>query len=327
MLVRDQKGVNHAARPGPAQQRPTAPTGRRVLGTVAIVLVASLGSVYLLGRVIGDHGATRPAGTSTIGPGQAAAVPEEMATSAAEPSEPAPIGAGPDDQTAATGGRPPLPPDPNGPFGSRQTTGTSQVALTFDDGPDPAYTPRVLTLLRQYQVKATFCLVGANAQAHPDLVRAIVADGHILCNHSWAHDLKLGSRSSLTILSDLLRTNRAIRAAVPGAEIRYYRQPGGNWTGRVVTVASQLGMTSLDWAVDPRDWAESSPARIAATVTSQTRAGDIVLLHDGGGNRAPTTIALETILATLVGRFDLTGLTGTENVTSPDNVAPAPRPS
>jgi peptidoglycan/xylan/chitin deacetylase (PgdA/CDA1 family) len=326
MLIGDQEGVYRTGHPEPAPHRTTAPpSGGRILGTVAVVLVASLGSVYLLGRALGDDDATsRP---TTAGAGQVGTVPDEMATSAATPPAPSPT-AGPardGEGEGDTQGRPPLPSDPNGPFGSRQTTGTSRVALTFDDGPDPTYTPRVLALLRRYQVKATFCLVGENVRAHPDLVRAIVADGHTLCNHSWSHDLRLGSRPTVTILADLLRTNRAIQAAVPGVEIRYFRQPGGNWTARVVSTAAQLGMTSLDWAVDPRDWAESSPARIAATVTGQTTAGDIVLMHDGGGNRAATATALEAILSTLTNRVDLAALPTRPDPS--DQGVPAPRPS
>ena len=82
-----------------------------------------------------------------------------------------------------------------GPLRQPRQHRTPEVALTFDDGPDPTYTPQVLALLRPYRVKATFCVVGENAQAHPDLVRQIVADGHTLCNHSWHHDVLLGTRS------------------------------------------------------------------------------------------------------------------------------------
>ena len=145
--------------------------------------------------------------------------------------------------------------------------------MTFDDGPDPRYTPQVLALLREYDVKATFCVVGENAQDHPDLIQAIVADGHTLCNHSWHHDVTLGNRSADQIRADLLRTNEAIRAAVPDAPIVWYRQPGGAWTYPVVSVAQQLGMTPLHWSVDPSDWQVPGAAKIAATVLSQAEPG------------------------------------------------------
>lgn len=195
-----------------------------------------------------------------------------------------------------------------GPYGSRSTTGSHEVALTFDDGPDPSYTPQALALLRQYQVQATFCLVGVNVQRYPDLVRAIAADGHTLCNHSWSHDLSLGRRSRALIENDLVRTNEAIHQAVPGARIAYFRQPGGNWTPQVVSVAHELGMTPLHWAVDPQDWRRPGAGSISATVTGETFGGAIVLLHDAGGNRQQTVSALRSILPNLTRRFTLTAL-------------------
>ncbi len=195
-----------------------------------------------------------------------------------------------------------------GPHGTQMTTGTGQVTLTFDDGPDPYYTPQTLAALRAYRVTATFCLVGENAQAHPDLVRAIVADGHSLCNHSWNHDVLLGSRTEQTIQADLLRTNEAIRAAVPDARIAYYRQPGGAWTYPLVSVARNLGMVPLHWTVDPNDWQAPGAASIAGMVNAATMPGSVVLLHDAGGDRQGTVDALYWILPNLTSRFRVAAL-------------------
>src|SRR2546429_716495 len=107
-----------------------------------------------------------------------------------------------------------------GPAGSMTTTGTSAVALTFDDGPD-AYSMQVLDLLAEYHVKATFCIIGRQVAAHPDVIRRIVADGHTLCNHTWDHDLMLRTRTEDQIRSELQRTNNAIHAVVPDATISY----------------------------------------------------------------------------------------------------------
>jgi len=85
--------------------------------------------------------------------------------------------------------------DGNGPHGSMTVTGTASVALTFDDGPDPVNTPKILNLLQRNEVKATFCVVGTQVRAHPGLVCRIVAEGHTLCNHSWQHRLDLGTRA------------------------------------------------------------------------------------------------------------------------------------
>lgn len=178
-------------------------------------------------------------------------------------------------------------PRTNGPAHSITTTGSQGVALTFDDGPDPAHTPRLLKMLDQAKVKATFCVVGTNVKRHPDLVRAIAKAGHTLCNHSWNHDLKLGKKPPAKIKADLERTNAAIRAAVPDAKIRYMRAPGGNFTPSLVKVSGKLGMASLYWQVDPRDWdhprGESHGEhrkKIIRIVQKHTRPGAVILSHD-----------------------------------------------
>lgn len=280
----------------PSTQRgPLASPGFRGAAAVTLVLAALLGAAYALGRsMVPDPARQNPRITSAN-------------HSTASPTRPAPTESSP-----AADRQPQLDPDSNGPYGSRVSTGSPQVALTFDDGPDPQYTPQVLALLRQYDVKATFCVVGQNAQAHPDLIQAIVHEGHTLCNHSWNHDMTLGKRSATTIRSDLMRTNDAIRAAVPNARIAYFRQPGGAWTFPVVSACEQLGMTPLHWSVDPSDWQAPGAARISATVLGQTEAGSIVLMHDAGGNRTGTVEALQRVLPVLLSRFQLEALpTGT----------------
>jgi peptidoglycan/xylan/chitin deacetylase (PgdA/CDA1 family) len=188
-----------------------------------------------------------------------------------------------------------------GPFGSVKTTGSVGVAVSFDDGPDPVYTPQILDLLKANGVKATFCLVGRQAKAYPALVKRIFNEGHTLCDHTWAHSLDLGKQSKEVILKDLQDTNNAIRAAVPNAPIRYFRAPGGNFTALLVGLAGSLGMHSMYWAVDTRDWeyskwghGESMVNHIIGIVESKTRRGSIILSHD---YKKPDTItAYKTLL-------------------------------
>ncbi|SCE85118.1 Polysaccharide deacetylase [Micromonospora coriariae] len=120
------------------------------------------------------------------------------------------------------------------PAGLRRSTGVRPVALTFDDGPSPAWTPKVLNQLRAARVTATFCVVGREVQRHPELVRRIVREGHQLCNHSWRHDLELARRPVAEIRADLSRTNKAIQAAVPGAKVRTKRVHSAARPGAVV---------------------------------------------------------------------------------------------
>jgi peptidoglycan/xylan/chitin deacetylase (PgdA/CDA1 family) len=200
-----------------------------------------------------------------------------------------------------------------GPAGSLLVTGTKGVALTFDDGPDPDLTPQILKLLAKEKVKATFCLVGTQARRHPELVRAIAQGGHSFCNHSWNHDLKLGKRSHHAIRADLERANAAIRAAVPDAKIRYMRAPGGNFTPALVKISAEMGMHSIYWKVDPRDW-EQAPGvsreaqrnKIIRIVKKHTGPGAIVLSHDYA---QPATIdAYRVLLPWLRKRFQLVAL-------------------
>ncbi|MFE9693042.1 polysaccharide deacetylase family protein [Micromonospora sp. NPDC005806] len=270
----------------------------RAAGMVILVLAALLTSTYALGRSLVPEQPHRSTGVaaSVTRPHYAEQPPATdfpaPATVSPSPSE--------DRRQPADDGE--------GPYGSRISTGSSRVALTFDDGPDPQYTPQVLALLKEYGVKATFCVVGQNAQEHPDLIEAIVADGHTLCNHSWNHDIALGKRSPDAIRADLLRTSDAIRAAVPDAPIAYFRQPGGAWTPPVVSACEELGMTPLHWAVDPSDWQAPGAAKITTTVMSQTRPGSIVLMHDAGGDRSGTVEALQRLLPALLDRFQLEAL-------------------
>jgi peptidoglycan/xylan/chitin deacetylase (PgdA/CDA1 family) len=275
----------------------------RTLSLIAVAVVASLGGAYLLGWTLGTPRPHRePAALTNTATGTSRPDAATHPDSDRIPG-PTPPGAAPEDPHSQAE-RPPPPAEPgDGPYGSRRTTGTAEVALTFDDGPDPNYTPQTLALLRAYQIQATFCLVGANASRYPYLVRAIVADGHTLCNHSWSHDLALGGRPRSTIQDDLNRTNEALRAAAPGVRIGYFRQPGGNWTAGVVAVARELGMAPLHWAVDPQDWRRPGASSITTAVTGATFAGAIVLLHDAGGNRQDTVSALRSILPNLTRRF------------------------
>jgi peptidoglycan/xylan/chitin deacetylase (PgdA/CDA1 family) len=197
--------------------------------------------------------------------------------------------------------------------GSRMTTGGKGVALTFDDGPDPAQTPRILRLLAKQHVHATFCLVGENVQRHPEMVRQIVAGGHTLCNHTWNHDLKLGQKSADKIKADMQRTNDAIHRAVPAAKVKYFRAPGGNFTPEVIGIAKQLGMTSVYWKVDPRDWdhpkGETHAAhqqRVFDRITGHIHKGSIVLSHDFG--QPDTIAAYGRLLPWLKKRYQLIAL-------------------
>jgi peptidoglycan/xylan/chitin deacetylase (PgdA/CDA1 family) len=211
-------------------------------------------------------------------------------------------------------GSPSSPPHPpgggTGPAGSTRVTGSNAVALTFDDGPDPVYTPQILDLLKEHGVKATFCLVGFRAATQPDLVRRIVAEGHTLCNHTWQHLFDIGRRAPDYIRQDLEHTSQVIHEAVPDAPIKYFRAPGGNFTAPLVQIAREMGMTSIYWAVDTRDWeftkwgrGPSMVQHIISVVEHTTGPGSIVLSHDLA--KPDTIAAYRELLPWLKARFTL----------------------
>lgn len=172
-------------------------------------------------------------------------------------------------------------------FGAVDTQAPSTrraIALTFDDGPDPEVTPRVLDALAQAGVRATFFLIGERARRHPDLVRRIVAEGHLVGNHSWDH-AALPLRGRAAIAADLARTQDAIEHAC-GVRPAWFRPPYGLRDPRVLAEARELGMRTSLWSVSPRDWQDPGSDAIVVRTLSVIEPGDIVLLHDGSAEHA-----------------------------------------
>ncbi len=179
------------------------------------------------------------------------------------------------------------------------------VALTFDDGPDPVHTPRVLDALAARGAKATFFVVGERLAAHPGLARRIAAEGHALGAHGWTHDplYALRSRAQLSASMDL---EDAAHVAILGRPPRLFRPPIGVASPPVVEVARARGRALVAWTSRPRDGrADATASTVARRVSSTLRDGAIVLLHDAAmGRRAhPAGVdALPTILEELARR-------------------------
>ncbi|MFJ2054759.1 polysaccharide deacetylase family protein [Streptomyces sp. NPDC087908] len=177
--------------------------------------------------------------------------------------------------------------------------GPRGVNLTIDDGPDPVWTPRVLDVLRKYGVKATFCMVGTQAQAHPDLVKRVVAEGHRLCNHSVSHDTAMDKAPEDYQKQQILDAERMITKASGGVRPVYYRAPGGAFTPYSRKLAASRGMRPLGWNVDTKDFERPGTAAIVATVERELPSGPTLLFHDAGGDRSQTVEALRRVLPRL----------------------------
>jgi peptidoglycan/xylan/chitin deacetylase (PgdA/CDA1 family) len=198
-------------------------------------------------------------------------------------------------EVATTGALPATPPGVRGVTAAGGTT----VALTFDDGPHPVVTPALLDLLRDLQAPSVFCVVGSQVERHPEIVARIHAEGHALCDHSATQDLRLPQRDADTIHREVVGTLRLIQEAAPGAEVPYWRAPGGNWSAAVDDVARAEGMTPLGWTVDPRDWQGPGAEALVDRILTEVRPGAVVLLHDGGNDGADVLAALPVVVSAL----------------------------
>jgi peptidoglycan-N-acetylglucosamine deacetylase len=178
--------------------------------------------------------------------------------------------------------------------------GPGQVTLTFDDGPSPVHTAQVLRILRSFGVPAAFFCVGMHVRAYPQLVRAMADEGHEVGNHTWSHAYLPELPPDETV-RQLRSTSQAIAQAI-GAPPTLARPPYGGRGGSVLRATADEGLTTVLWDVEASDWTLPGADAIADAVLRQARDGSVVLLHDGGGDRAQTVAALPRIIDGLLGR-------------------------
>ncbi len=185
----------------------------------------------------------------------------------------------------------------NAPVLSYVRTGTREVALTFDDGPDPRNTPAILQLLSTYHAHATFFVLGSQAEMFPGLVKAIQRSGNEVASHAMTHR-SLATLKPARVTYEITSTAGLIQE-LTGSQPLFFRPPYGTLTPVVIRAAQKLHETVTLWTIDTRDWTGRSSAAITATVLAQLRPGAIILLHDGGGPRARTVQSLRSILLAL----------------------------
>jgi peptidoglycan/xylan/chitin deacetylase (PgdA/CDA1 family) len=176
--------------------------------------------------------------------------------------------------------------------------GPTQVALTFDDGPSPAYTRQVLDILADHGVPATFFVIGRAAAENPELLARMAAEGHSVQNHTYGH-YWLTRYSDATITAQLAQTDRVIEE-LTGEAPNCYRPPFGAVNDRVRSLAAAQGLTTIMWDVDPWDWKHPGSYAVASHVLNRTTGGEIVLFHDTAGSS--TIGALPSIIQGLRSR-------------------------
>jgi peptidoglycan/xylan/chitin deacetylase (PgdA/CDA1 family)/spore germination protein YaaH/GT2 family glycosyltransferase len=181
--------------------------------------------------------------------------------------------------------------------------GAGAIALSFDDGPDPTWTPQILDILDREHVPGTFFVIGRAAESSPDLVRREVDAGYVVGNHTYSHpDMNAipDWRARLEIVAD-----QAVLQGITGRKPLLFRSPYGN--GDISThgaasrnqLASSLGLHAVGWTDDPTDWATPGVAKIVDAAVAQATDSGVILLHDGGGNRSQTVAALPLIIERL----------------------------
>ena len=173
------------------------------------------------------------------------------------------------------------------------------IALTFDDGPHAKNTPRLLDMLKERNIKATFFLIGRSIGAHPEIVRRIIAEGHEVGNHTWDHK-SLRAMSESGIADELQKTQDAIVAAC-GVTPLIFRPPFGAITKKQEqAVMDRFHYTAIEWEVDTNDWkAPRTIAKVHDTILKDTHAGSIILCHD---IHEPTIDAMPTTLDELMAK-------------------------
>ncbi len=181
---------------------------------------------------------------------------------------------------------------------SCSNTQSKKIAITFDDGPHPRYTPEILGILEEYGVKATFFVVGQNAEYYPEWVKAEADAGHEVGNHTFSH-ANLRNEQYDGVCGEISKTERLIYENTD-YRTRLLRPPEGIYSQAVCDAASDYDYTIVLWSVDTRDWAHTPSAVIADHVLSEVRGGDIILFHDFIGKDSPTPEALRLVIPQLL---------------------------
>ena len=175
-----------------------------------------------------------------------------------------------------------------------------KIALTFDDGPHPRYTPRILDILKKYDIKATFFTVGINAYYYPETLKMVVESGHEIGNHTYSHP-KVSSiqreklRNEIQDCEDMLYELAEYKT-------KLFRPPEGMIDSDILNVINDLDYSVILWDIDTRDWAHTPADQIADNVIKNISSGDIILMHDYIGVNSPTCEALELFIPELLSK-------------------------
>jgi len=186
-----------------------------------------------------------------------------------------------------------------------------QIALTFDDGPDNKYTPKILDILKQNNIKATFFVVGKNVKLYPNMLKLISSEGHAIGSHTYSHS-DLNKLTTDQVRAEMTNNEDAIDAIL-GYHLKIMRPPYGLNSVQTIKTIADMGYKVIDWSVDTMDWAGTPPAKIMEYVAKQTKPGAIILHHC-----APGKVGLDNTINVLPNEIATLKAKGYEFITVPE---------
>lgn len=170
---------------------------------------------------------------------------------------------------------------------------TKEIALTFDDGPDTKYTSRILDILKEQHVPATFFVIGQHAEKYPQMMKRIAQEGHVIGNHSWDH-ANMAKLDQAQVNEEIAHTDQVIKE-ITGETTTLFRPPYGAISQPIVTASASSGHKIINWSVDTLDWDGKNAAAILAALKKEARPGAIVLQHSAGGKGGNLNATVEAL--------------------------------
>lgn len=159
--------------------------------------------------------------------------------------------------------------------GEETDVADKKIAITFDDGPHPVYTEKLLDGLKERNVRATFFVLGEKAKANPEIIERMSREGHIIGNHTYTH-IQLRSSNREKFRNELILTNEVI-SELTGKEVQYVRPPYGTWDKKL---EEELNMFPVLWNIDPNDWCTGNAGKVTKRIVDKAKENGIILLHD-----------------------------------------------
>lgn len=173
----------------------------------------------------------------------------------------------------------------------REEAENPKIAITFDDGPDPVWTPQLLDGLKERGAKASFFLMGKQVKAYPELVLRMQEEGHLIGNHTYSH-IQLSKNNREAFKAELVKTNELL-TEITGEEVQFVRPPYGSWDK---SLEAELTMLPVLWTIDPMDWSSSNVSGIVKKVTREAKENSVILMHDAYSSSVTAALEIVDIL-------------------------------